>query len=86
MIAAPPVEAGAVHDTTDDASLAEVAVTRVGTPGTVDGTAAAEAAEATDVPFTFEAVTVKVYDLPLVRLLTTHDVAVRAMHVYPTTV
>jgi hypothetical protein len=37
----------------------ELASTAVGAPGTVDGTAAAEAADATDVPLAFVAVTVK---------------------------
>jgi len=60
VIAAPPFEAGAVHDTTDDASRADVAVGRDGAPGIVEGTAAAEAADATEVPFAFVAVTVNV--------------------------
>ncbi|MEI7860130.1 MAG: hypothetical protein WCI26_09920 [Acidimicrobiales bacterium] len=36
-MADPPSEVGAVHDTTDDASAFEVAVTPVGAPGTVAG-------------------------------------------------
>ena len=44
VMAVPPVEAGAVHDTTEEALAFEVAVTTVGAPGTVAGVAAAEAA------------------------------------------
>jgi hypothetical protein len=39
---------------------APVALTEVGAPGTVEGVAAAEAADATPVPDTFVAVTVNV--------------------------
>jgi hypothetical protein len=60
VIAAPPFEAGAVQDTTDDAFTADVAVGRNGAPGIVEGTAAADTADATEVPFTFVAVTAKV--------------------------
>jgi hypothetical protein len=60
MIAAPPVFAGAVHDTTDRALLFEEADTAVGAFGTVEGTAASDAADATDVPLAFVAVTVNV--------------------------
>jgi len=60
LIAAPPVETGAAHDTTDDAFPAPVALTAVGAPGTVDGTTAAEADEAEPVPEAFVAVTVNV--------------------------
>jgi hypothetical protein len=83
---APPFEVGAVQETTDCPFTFDVARTVVGAPGTVDGTAAAEAAEATDAPLTLLAVTVNVYDLPFVRPLTKHEVAVSATQVYPTTV
>jgi hypothetical protein len=53
---------------------APVATTPVGAPGTVDGTTGTEAAEAAPVPDTFVAVTVNVYDVPLVRPGTVHDV------------
>jgi len=43
-------------------------------PGTVEGTTAAEAADAAPVPLAFVAVTVNVYDVPLVRPDTVHDV------------
>jgi acyl-coenzyme A thioesterase PaaI-like protein len=74
VIAAPPVETGAVQDTTAWAFAAPVALTAVGAPGTVDGVAAAEAIEAAPVPETFVAVTVNVYDVPFVRPVTVHDV------------
>jgi len=74
VIAAPPVLAGAVHDTTDRVFAFEVPDTEVGAPGTVDGTTAAEAVEAAPVPETFVAVTVNVYDVPFVRPVTVHEV------------
>ena len=43
------------------------AVPMVGAPGTVAGTTAAEAADAGPVPAALVAVTVKVYEVPLVR-------------------
>ena len=66
-MAAPPVETGAVQDTTDWALPLEDAVTPVGAPGTVAGMAGAEAADAGPVPAELVAVTVNVYDEPLVR-------------------
>ena len=60
VMAEPPLEAGAVHDTTDEALAFEVAVTPVGALGNVDGVAVAEGAEATPVPLPLVAVTVKV--------------------------
>ena len=59
-MAAPPLEAGAVHDTTDWVLAFEVAVTAVGAPGAVAGLAAGEAAEAGLVPAELVAVTVNV--------------------------
>ncbi len=60
LIEAPPLLAGAVHDTTDWVLAAPVALTAVGAPGTVDGTTAADALEAAPKPDTFVAVTVNV--------------------------
>ena len=59
MIAAPPL-LGAVQDTTDCRFALDEASTAVGALGTVDGTAAADAAEATELPLAFVAVTVNV--------------------------
>ena len=73
MIAAPPV-AGAVHDTSTEESNAPVATTAVGASGTVDGTTAADTAEAEPVPDTFVAVTVNEYETPFVRPVTVHEV------------
>ena len=69
MIARPPFEAGADQLTTADPS-AGVATTPVGAPGTVAGMTAADGAEAGPVPTEFVAVTLNVYDVPLVRPLT----------------
>ena len=60
VIAAPPVEDGAVHETTDWAFAFDVADTLVGAPGTVDGVALEDATEAAPVPDAFVAVTVNV--------------------------
>jgi len=60
LIEAPPLLTGAAHDTTDEAFAFEVPETEVGAPGTVEGTAAAEAVEAAPVPDTFLAVTLNV--------------------------
>jgi hypothetical protein len=49
---------------------APVATTPVGAPGTVDGTTGTDATDAALVPETFVAVTVNVYDVPLVRPVT----------------
>jgi len=57
---APPLEAGAVHDTTDWALALEVPDTPVGTPGVVEGVAAAEDTEAGPTPTELVAVTEKV--------------------------
>ena len=60
VIEAKPLLEGAVQDTTDWVFSFDVAFTAVGELGTVVGTAAAEATEATDVPLRFVAVTVNV--------------------------
>ena len=59
-IDAPPVETGAVHDTTDRPFAALVADTPEGASGTVDGTIAEDATEAEPVPEALVAVTVNV--------------------------
>jgi len=68
----PPLSAGADQDTTELTFAFEVADTAVGAPGTVAGIAAAEAVEAAEVPETFVAVTLNVYEVPLVRPTTVH--------------
>ena len=60
MSAPPPLEAGAVQDTTDTALAFDVAVTAVGAPGTVAGVAEADEDEAGPVPTGLVAVTVNV--------------------------
>ena len=59
-MAAPPLLAGAVHDTTDWVLALEVAVTAVGAPGAVAGMATGEAADVALVPAELVAVTVNV--------------------------
>ena len=49
-----------------------VADTEVGAPGTVDGVAVEDATEAAPVPDAFVAITVNVYDVPLVRPVIVH--------------
>ena len=60
VMAAPPLEIGAVHDTTDWALAYEVPDTPVGVPGTVAGVAGLEALDVALVPAELVAVTVKV--------------------------
>ena len=60
VMAEPPLDAGAVHDTTEEALAFEVAVTPVGAPGAVAGVAVGEGVEAEPVPLMFVAVTVNV--------------------------
>ena len=61
MIVAPPFDAGAVQATVTDVALATVAVPIVGAPDTVaTGVTEFDAADATDVPAEFVAVTVNV--------------------------
>jgi hypothetical protein len=59
-MSAPPSEAGTVHETVDWLPSKDVAVTRVGAAGTVEGTAAADAVDATELPDAFVAVTLNV--------------------------
>ena len=75
MIEAPPVELGALQETTAEPLALEVAVTPVGAPGEVAGVAGTEAVDADPVPAALVAVTVKVYWSPLVRPVTVQLVA-----------
>jgi len=59
-MAAPPLEAGAVHDTTDWVLAYEDPATFVGTLGVVAGVIGAEATEAGPTPEALVAVTVNV--------------------------
>ena len=60
VIGEPPFETGTDQETVEVALRFDVAFTAVGAPGTVDGVAAAEAAEADEMPLGFVAVTVNV--------------------------
>jgi hypothetical protein len=70
VIALPPFEPGA-DQLTVTISSPGMPDTEVGAPGTVRGVTAEEAEEAEPVPTALVAVTVKVYDVPLVRPVTT---------------
>jgi hypothetical protein len=73
VIAAPPFDAGAVHDSATCPCPA-VPATAVGAPGTVAGVTAAEAAEFGPIPTLLTAATWKVYAVPLVRPVTVNVV------------
>ena len=73
MIAEPPLDPGAVNVTVAWA-IPAVAVPMVGAPGTVYGVTALDALEGFEVPPVLVAVTVKVYDVPLVRPVTVSGV------------
>src|SRR5947209_20508256 len=74
-MAEPPLDAGAVNVTVACA-LPAIAVTPVGAPGTVIGVTAFDGADGGPVPTALVAVTVKVYDVPLLRPVTRCVVAV----------
>ena len=71
-MALPPLDSGAVQLTVADA-LPRLAVTPVGASGTATGVTAFDAADAVPVPALLVAVTVKVYDVPLVSPVTVVD-------------
>jgi len=77
---APPLSAGAVHETTDEMFAFEVAVTLVGAPDVVAGAVAVVALEMTLVPAALIATILNEYAVPLVRPLIVHDVAVVVVH------
>ena len=72
VIAAPPLDAGAVQETTDSPLAFDVPNTPVGAPGTLEGITAVDADEPEPVPDTFVAVTVNVYAVPFVRPVIVH--------------
>jgi hypothetical protein len=82
VIAEPPLFSGALHETVAWPSPG-VALTPVGAPGTVAGVTGEEATEAAPVPIELVAVTVNVYGVPLVRPVTTADVAPVVLAVNP---
>ena len=79
VIAAPPLDAGAVQLTEDVVSPA-VAATPVGAPGTLSGVAAVDVV-AGPIPALFVAVTANVYEVPLPRPVTVHEVLVAGVGV-----
>ena len=79
---------GAVHVTVAwplpaTATATATATTDVGAPGTEVGVAGAEGDEAAPVPSVLVAVTVNVYDIPLVKPSDTQDVAPEDVHTAP---
>ena len=74
-MAAPPVENGADQETSIEESPG-VPMTAVGASGTVAGVTEPEAADDEPVPTTLVAVTVNVYEVPLVRPVTVQLVEV----------
>jgi hypothetical protein len=74
LVTVAPLPAAAFHDTVASAGPA-VAFTSVGAPGFPAGTTTAEAAEGAEVPTSLVAVTRNVYDVPLVRPVTSHESA-----------
>jgi hypothetical protein len=76
VIADPPLLAGATK-ATDAALFPRVATTLVGTPATVDGVTAGDAADSKLSPTEFVACTVNVYAVPLVSDVTRHGLAVQ---------
>ena len=68
VIIEPPVDDGALQVTVA-CVLPAVAVTLIGAPGMVAGVTALEAEEAALLPLVLVAVTVNVYEVPLVRLV-----------------
>jgi len=70
---APPLSAGAIHETVVEPFWNDVPDTPVGAPGTVAGVTEPEATEGSDEPISFEATTVNVNAVPLVRPAIVHD-------------
>lgn len=83
VIGEPPLSAGGVQVTTDEAFWPDVAFTLSGAVGGPDGTAGAEAADAGPVPIAFVAVTVNVYGVPLVSPVTVQVRAPVVVHAWP---
>jgi hypothetical protein len=75
VIALPPFDAGAVHESATW-PLPAVPLTPVGAPGSPAGVTGAEAAESAPVPTALTAATVNVYAVPFVNPVTVNDVAV----------
>ena len=81
----PPLDAGAVHETTDEpvafTEVTCVADTPDGATGGPTGTTEFDEVDATDVPAEFVAVTENEYETPLVRPATVHEVE-EVVHVF----
>jgi hypothetical protein len=77
------LSAGADQEITDWRSAYEDADTSLAGPGTVAGTAAADAADGSEVPDMFVAFTLNVYEVPLVRPVITQLVAPVVVQDFP---
>ena len=75
-MALPPFDAGAAHDTVDDAFAPEVAVTAVGAPGVLAGVAVVSELDGDLFPDLLIATTVNFCAVPLVRPDNVHQVFV----------
>ena len=75
-IGRPPVSIGAAQETTEAPSTFEVADTSVGAPGRPRGVTAADGSELDPLPTPLNAETSKVYETPLMRPVTVHEVVV----------
>jgi len=73
---APPLSAGAVHETTDVVLAFEVAMTFVGAPGVVAGVVAVDGFEMTLVPAAFVATILNEYAVPFVNSVMVQEVSV----------
>lgn len=83
MIGKPPLLAGAVHVTVAEVVLDTTALVIAGAPGMVAGMTELDGVDGEDVPMELVAVTVKVYDVPLVSPVTVHEVAPDVVHMNP---
>ena len=82
MIVAPPVLAG-VFQLTVACAFPATALVPVGAPGTVRGVTALDALLGDPVPALLAAVTVNVYEVPLLRPVTMQDSVPLVRHVEP---
>jgi hypothetical protein len=74
VIERPPSETGAAHETVTELPVAPTPLTELGAPGAPPGMTASDASEAAPAPTMLVAMTVNVYETPLVRPVTVHEV------------
>ena len=83
MIVEPPFDEGALHVMVADVADATTAPVMTGVVGTPAGMMELDAGEAALVPTTLVAVTVNVYDVPVVRPVTVQVIEPVVVHVSP---